>query len=124
MTMFALICVCMTLAILPCGMISVADEQLMTLAQLAKRLPQRRNSRPVHPSTLHRWRHPGIRGIRLECIRIGAAWHSSVEALQRFCDRLTQLEMPTEPTQIGVQSATEDQVRQEQVERELKDLGA
>src|SRR4051794_16292033 len=89
-TLLTLLLLTLTVAA-PCGMISVGTEQLLTLAQLAKRPPRRRNGRPVHPSTMHRWRHPGIRGIRLECIKVGGAWHTSVEAFQRFCDRLSLL---------------------------------
>jgi hypothetical protein len=108
-----------------CGVINVADEQLLTLSQLAKRLPRHRNDRPVHPSTCHRWRSPGVRGVRLECLRIGGIWHTSWQAFQRFCERLTALEdgpsasaPPLTTEQVG------DEVYQERVERELRERGA
>jgi hypothetical protein len=108
------------------GMICVGSEQLLTLAQLAKRIPRRRRERPVHPSTVHRWRRPGIRGVRLECIRVGGAWHTSLEAFQRFCEQLSALEADTPPAPARAAEgarAAPDGRRQEQVERELEDLG-
>lgn len=70
--------------------IDVNRESLIPLGELARSLPARRNNRPVHPSTLHRWRTSGLAGgIRLEAVRVGGAWHTSREAFARFCDRLT-----------------------------------
>lgn len=85
-----LLLLCLALAALPCGMINLGTETLLTLAQLAKRLPRRRRNRPVHPSTVFRWRFPGIRGVRLECVRIGGAWHTSWQAFERFCAQLSE----------------------------------
>ncbi len=71
-------------------MIDIRTEHLVTLSQLVKTLPPRRQQRPVHPATVYRWRNPGIRGVRLECIRVGGTWHTSMEAFQRFCDELSK----------------------------------
>jgi hypothetical protein len=71
--------------------IEVDKERLITFAQLAKALPPRRGGRPVHPSTICRWRHPGLAGVRLEAVRVGGAWHTTWEAFARFCDQLTSL---------------------------------
>ena len=46
----------------------------------------------VHVSTVHRWRKPGIRGIRLEAVRVGGTWYTTHEAFARFCERLTAAE--------------------------------
>lgn len=106
-----------------CGAISVGTEQLLTLSQLAKRLPRHRNDRPVHPSTCHRWRSPGVRGVRLECVRIGGVWHTSWEAFQRFCDRLTGLAdgAPPAPPREPIAG---DEEYQDRVERELRERGS
>lgn len=72
--------------------IELERERLITFGQLARRLPSRRNGRSVHVSTIHRWRHPGVDGVRLEAVRIGGAWHTSWEKFQRFCDELTRNE--------------------------------
>ena len=44
--------------LLLCGVIDVNTERLITLSQLARRLPQKRRDRPVHVSTIHRWLTP------------------------------------------------------------------
>lgn len=107
------------------GVVSVLDERVLTLSQLARRLPRSRNDRPVHPSTIHRWRHPGVRGVRLECLRIGGIWHTSLEALQRFCERLSA-EPGVQP--IGSKSnltvTAEDSAQQDRIEQRLRDMGA
>jgi hypothetical protein len=41
-------------------------------------LPRKRRDRPVHASTVHRWRHPGVNGVRLEAVRIGGSWCTSL----------------------------------------------
>ncbi|MCA9120193.1 MAG: DUF1580 domain-containing protein [Planctomycetaceae bacterium] len=64
-------------------------QKLVSFAELARALPRRRRNRPVHVSTIHRWRQRGVDGVRLEAIRIGGAWHTSWEAFARFCERLT-----------------------------------
>jgi hypothetical protein len=117
-TLLTLLLLTLTIAA-PCGMISVASEQLITLAQLATRIPHRRNGRPVHPSTPHRWRCPGIQGIRLECIRVGGAWHTSVEAFQRFCEALTRVADPKAAGSQGRRKGRDEK----QIERELDELG-
>ncbi len=70
-------------------MIDVEFEELISFAALAKRLPPGRRGQPVHPSTVHRWRCPGIRGIRLSAIRVGGYWRTSMEAFQSFCEELS-----------------------------------
>src|SRR5262245_57251435 len=70
-------------------MIDPTTETLITFAALARGLPRRRRGKPVHTSTIYRWRHPGLRGVQLEAVRIGGAWTTSLEAFSRFCSRLT-----------------------------------
>lgn len=72
--------------------IDIQNEKLISFAELATSLPSRRKNRPVHVSTIHRWRSSGICGIRLEAIRVGGAWHTTQEAFARFCQRLTAAE--------------------------------
>ena len=43
-----------------------------------------------HPSTIHRWRHPGVRGVRLETVRIGGVHHTSLSCLRRFFATLSE----------------------------------
>lgn len=65
------------------------SEKLITFTELARRLPRRRRGRPVHVSTIFRWRSPGVRGVKLEATRVGGSWATSWPAFERFCDRLT-----------------------------------
>ena len=70
-------------------MLDLNNESLIPFVEAAKRLPRRRAGRPTHVATLHRWRSRGLRGVRLEAVRVGGVWHTSVEALNRFFARLT-----------------------------------
>lgn len=76
--------------------IDITKEELVTFKELARSLPRRRKNRPVHYATIHRWRSRGLKGIRLEAVRVGGAWHTSWEAFRRFCDRLTAVESQAE----------------------------
>jgi hypothetical protein len=116
---------CLLASVACCGVISVGTEQLLTLSQLAKRLPRHRNDRPVHPSTCHRWRSPGVRGVRLECLRIGGIWCTSWEAFQTFCECLTALgDGAPAPAAPSGQQQDGDERHQDQVEQELRERGA
>lgn len=85
--------------------INVETETLIPLAQLARSLPRRRSNRPVAPSTVHRWRMNGLDGVRLEAVKVGGSWHTTREAFQRFCDRLTAAAEPG-PANASVQMPT------------------
>jgi excisionase family DNA binding protein len=66
-------------------MIDTASEQLLTLQQAADRMPVSRGGRPVHFATIWRW----IKSRKLEGVRLGDRWLTSVEALQRYAERET-----------------------------------
>ena len=107
----------------PLGMIDVNAEHVVTLSQLAKRLPCRRSERPVHPATIHRWRNPGVRGVRLDCVRIGGIWHTSLEAYQRWVERLTAAEPHSDTTPASAQTSPHHTAHADAVEKQLDDLG-
>lgn len=71
-------------------MIDIASESLIPLHEVPQRLPPRPSGRPIHMSTVYRWIQRGVRGTRLESIRIGGTTYTSIEALQRFADRQSQ----------------------------------
>jgi len=71
-------------------MIDVHTEHVISLAEAARSLPRRRAGKRPHVSTLFRWTTTGCRGIVLEHLQVGATRCTSREALQRFCDALTQ----------------------------------
>jgi Protein of unknown function (DUF1580) len=74
--------------------IDLRNEQTLSLSGAAKMLPPGRRGRPVNLSTIFRWIFDGIKGsdgvtIRLEAIKLGARWLTSVEALERFAEAQT-----------------------------------
>jgi hypothetical protein len=70
-------------------MINISTETLLNLGQAARLLPPGRQGRPTHPSTILRWITRGVRGCKLEAIRLGGSVYTSREALQRFAELLT-----------------------------------
>ena len=71
-------------------MIDIGREELITFAEAAKLLPRRRKGRKTHVSTLHRWCTKGVHDVRLEYLNVGSTRCTSVAALQRFFDALTE----------------------------------
>ena len=75
-------------------MIDLTVDHILLLAKTASVVP----SRP-HVATLYRWWRRGVRGIKLETVVIGGRRYTSLEALQRFADRLSEA-TPTAPGNI------------------------
>ena len=73
-------------------MIEIARECCFPLSEAPRHLPRGRRGRRIHISTTFRWAQRGLRGVRLETIRIGGMLYTSNEALQRFSERLTNLD--------------------------------
>ena len=72
-------------------MIVIQNETLIAF----KDLPgwcQQNLGRRISPSTLHRWRLRGCRGIKLETLLIGGTRTTSEEALQRFFSATTRMQ--------------------------------
>ena len=67
----------------PCTRTRLARENLISFSTAVRSLPEV-NGRRHSPSTLYRWARWGIRGIRLEYLRIGRCMVTSQEALERF----------------------------------------
>ena len=70
-------------------MIDIAKEKLITLNEAAAFWPRARQGKKCHRSTVLRLVLRGRRGVKLEAVKVGAGWATSVEAIQRFFDRLT-----------------------------------
>jgi hypothetical protein len=64
-------------------------EGLITLSEAAKFCPRRRQGRKVHSSTIYRWAVHGCSGIYLEAIKTPSGLCTSIQAIQRFLNRLT-----------------------------------
>ena len=70
-------------------MIDHAIETVLPLTEAAATLPRRRGGKKTNVATLYRWSTRGLRGEVLETIQVGGTRCTSIEALQRFFDRLT-----------------------------------
>lgn len=91
-------------------MIDIRDEQLFPLRLVPRHpnIPARRSGRPFHLSTVIRWAKTGVRGVRLEALRVGGTLCTSEQALQRFFERLarpgpsprTSPALPADATQV------------------------
>ena len=68
-------------------MIDVNSETLLTVRQVARRIPGQRG-KPINISAIYRWIQRGVDGRRLEAVRIGGRFYTSVEALERFSEPL------------------------------------
>jgi hypothetical protein len=75
--------------------IDISAETLIALADVPAHLPKRRGGKRVHVSCVYRWGQRGCKGIRLEWLACGGTKVTSVEALQRFFERLSALENGT-----------------------------
>jgi hypothetical protein len=112
--------------------IDLARETLITPAQYAKMRPSGRNGRPMALTTAYRHIFQGVRGTLLEHVRFGGNIYTSVEAVQRFCDRLTAAETASATTPVGSIPSTSPLALRtptarckavEQAERELDQIG-
>jgi hypothetical protein len=70
-------------------MIGIEDENLIPIRDVPRQIPPRRSGRRVHVSAVYRWMSRGVRGVRLESIKIGGTTYTSTEAIQRFAERLS-----------------------------------
>lgn len=76
---------------LPCS-----NEDLLTLAAAARRLP-RIDGRKIAIPTIWRWCRKGLRGVHLEYVRVGRKICTTHEALLRFFSALSALDKQTLP---------------------------
>lgn len=58
-------------------------DGLLTLAEAAKLIPGR-NGRKIHVKSLRRWIVAGVRGARLQAVRVGGVWMTSQAWLDAF----------------------------------------
>ena len=65
------------------------DDNLMSLDEATRYVPAI-NGRRHATSTLYRWCRRGIKGVRLEYVRIGRNIATTTEALDRFFEALAQ----------------------------------
>lgn len=93
-------------------MIRIGDKNLVPLTQVPKLLPVRASGKPVHISAVYRWVQRGVRGTRLETLKVGGTTYTTLEALQRFAEAATQ----------SGQEASGDGVVPERDEAQIREL--
>ena len=109
--------------------IPIDSEKLISFAEAADRLPSSRPGKRVHASTLWRWARYGCKAcdgatVKLEWVRAGSTSCTSVEALQRFVDRLALSDGPPQPKSESAKKAEErEKRRQESVTQQLRAYG-
>lgn len=108
-------------------MIELANERTISLAAAARMLPPGRRGRPVNLSTILRWVLDGVRlpngaRIRLEAIRLGGRWITSVEAMERFAARQTP-DLDAEPPKLARTPAARNRAS-EAARKRLEKVGA
>lgn len=84
-------------------------ENLVDLSDAARHLGN-------HVGTLHRWRLHGVRGVRLEVVRVGGRWMTSWQALDRLISSTNSAQ--PEPPQLAAGTR-----RSRAAERELRAEG-
>lgn len=94
-------------------MIDLTTETVLSFKDACKKLPKRRAGKRPHIATLYRWATRGLRGIQLEYIQIGGTMCTSMEALQRFFDRLGAKEVP----KVGPSSTSRNSQIQQAAQR-------
>jgi hypothetical protein len=107
--------------------IDFSGERTLSLAAAARLLPPGRRGRPVTLSCVLRWVLDGVKTpqgiVRLEAVRLGGRWLTSVEALERFADRQTPKFDPDAVTAPTPRTSAQCHRASERVERELNRLG-
>jgi hypothetical protein len=105
-------------------MIDLRNEAKLSLAQAAKFVPPTRQDKQVHVSTIVRWILHGVRGVRLEAVRVGGRWVTTHEALERFSAALTaRYAAPLGVTSDVAQRGRASKSHQERVEQQLTAMG-
>ncbi len=67
------------------------DEELITLAEAARRLPKI-DGRKIAVSTIFRWCTKGLRGVRLQYVRVGRKICTTHKALLQFFSELAEFD--------------------------------
>ena len=68
--------------------IDLSSERPLSFQEALEHLPRRRG-KLLHLSTLYRWADIGVRGVKLEIIKVGGATCTTLAAIQRFCQGVT-----------------------------------
>ena len=64
--------------------LDILSEDLLTIEQAAREVPRPAGKKPLHYATAWRWAHRGLRGHKLETVRVGSQLMTSRERLHAF----------------------------------------
>lgn len=95
--------------------INIRDEPPITLTDATAYIPRRRKGRRTSASTLYRWAAVGVRGVKLETIQVGGSKCTSLEALQRFFDRLSGCSCSTATVEQAERTRSERVARADRI---------
>ena len=88
----------------------IHNEAVISIREALRHLPRRPTGKRVHISAVYRWVSRGVRGIILESIRIGGTTYTSIEALQRFADRLSERDSTLPPSAHSTTRSRQKQI--------------
>ena len=102
-------------------MIDPEIESLIPLSSVPtlKCLPLRRGGKKLALSTLWRWSTSGLRGRRLETVKVGGQRCTTLAALKRFI----ALESPRDPSCASTTHPAPSAQKRKEVEKKLDELG-
>jgi len=72
------------------SVMQAADRHLLTVADVARRLPRRASGRPVAERTIRHWMTAGLRGVRLESTCVGGRRYVPLDELLAFLEETQQ----------------------------------
>ncbi len=87
--------------------IDISKERLIALCKVPAHV-QESTGRRLNIATLYRWRNQGLHGVKLEVCYVLGRPHTSVQALQRFDERVTAAKLAPS---VPIVKATQKQVR-------------
>ena len=71
-------------------MLPLDPAKFVPLSDVPGMLPLRLNGRKVHISAVYRWASKGVRGVRLQTVRIAGALFTTREAVEDFINAAAQ----------------------------------
>lgn len=98
--------------------INIAEESLLTLSEAARSLPLVSGRHP-HVCSVWRWCRKGLKGVRLEYVRVGQKICTSQEALNRFVCELAAADEISVNT--GVRAIRQRTVGKSAREKQVRD---
>ena len=105
-------------------MIDIAEETILSLGEATRAVPAIEGKHP-NASTIFRWTRDGVRGVRLDSIRLGRRLCTSREALQRFVVALNDAPAPQNRprTATGTRTAAQRERDVTAAKKRLADRG-